>query len=321
MAKNTHKEPLPTWVRPKSRFRQKLGRFFLHLLGWTGIAVLYYIAFSFFFDTPAEYTQKASMRNLEREYEQLSERYDTLDLALQNAIERDKNVFRILFESELYDFNAEADEARWEEYDNLLEKNRKSLSGELVARTSKLEKDFNALLASYGRMEAKLAEIGSDADYIPSIQPVINPDLTLLTASYGMRMHPFYRTLSSHQGVDFTVPEGSSVFATADGTVKDIITRQSSSGRTVIIDHGNGYETHYNHLSSTGSLRKRQRVRRGDIIAYSGNTGLSLAPHLHYEVWHNGIRVNPIYYFFMELSPSDYQRMIRVAESGMQSFD
>ena len=261
------------------------------------------------------------MRNLEREYEDLANRYDTLENVLQNVIDRDKNVFRILFESDLYDFDSESDEARWNEYERLLDKSQRELSRELVARTDKLSKDFEQALASYERMESKFIETGSAADYIPSIQPVINPGLTLLTASYGMRMHPFYRTLYSHQGVDFTLPEGSSVFATADGKVKDIITRRSSSGRSVIIDHGNGYETHYNHLSSTGNLRKYQTVRRGDIIAYSGNTGLSLAPHLHYEIWHNGMRVNPIHYFFMELSPSEYQRMLRIAESGMQSFD
>lgn len=321
MGKKKKQEPLPTWVQPKPRFRQKLGRFFLHLLSWIGIAVLYYIAFSFFFDTPNEYALKASTRKLEHEYKDISERYDSLERVFQNVVERDKNVFRILFESEPYDFDKDADETRWAEYEKLLGKSQKELSRILSQRTVKLENNFDKLFSSYGTLRDKLVEMGTETDNIPSIQPVINSDLTLLTASYGMRMHPFYRTLSSHQGVDYTVPEGSPVFATADGTVKDIITRQSSSGRTLIIDHGNGYETRYNHLSGTGTLSKRQKVRRGDIIARSGNTGLSLAPHLHYEVWHNGIRVNPIHYFFMELSPADYQRMLRIAESGMQSFD
>lgn len=321
MGKKKKQEPLPTWVRPKPRFKQKLGRFGLHLLGWIGIAVLYYIAFSLFFDTPTEYALKASTRKLEYEYNDIADRYDSLEQAFQNIVERDKNIFRILFESEPYDFDKDADEARWTEYENLLDKNQRKLGIILSERTEKLEKNLNTLLSAYGSFQEKVSLLDSQTDYIPSIQPVINPDLTLLTASYGMRMHPFYRTLSSHQGVDYTIPEGSSIFATADGTIKDIITRQSSSGQTVIIDHGNGYETRYNHLSSTGTIRRGQKVRRGDIIARSGNTGLSLAPHLHYEVWHEGIRVNPIHYFFMELSPADYQRMVRIAESGMQSFD
>jgi hypothetical protein len=101
--------------------------------------------------------------------------------------------------------------------------------------------------------------------------------------------------------------------------VKEIATR-STAGRTIVIDHGNGYETSYSHLLAV-NVRRGQEVRRGDIIGLSGNTGLSIAPHLHYEVRHNGMRVDPIHYFFMELSPVEYQRIIRIAQSGMQSFD
>ena len=135
-----------------------------------------------------------------------------------------------------------------------------------------------------------------------------------------MRSHPSDKTLRSHQGGDYTIPEGSRVFATADGTVREVAQRNSTSGQTVVIDHGNGYETSYNHLSKI-NVRKGQQVRRGDIIALSGDTGLSLAPHLHYEVRYNGMRVDPIHYCFMELSPTEYQRLMRIAQSGMQSFD
>ncbi|MBQ5639243.1 MAG: M23 family metallopeptidase, partial [Alistipes sp.] len=131
---------------------------------------------------------------------------------------------------------------------------------------------------------------------------------------------PFYKTLQSHQGVDYAIPEGSRVFATADGVVKEIKLRNSTSGQTVVIDHGSGYETLYSHLSKI-SVRKGQQVRRGDIIALSGDTGLSLAPHLHYEVRLGGMRVDPIHYFFMELNPTEYQRLMRIAQSGMQAFD
>ncbi len=320
MGKRKKRQPLPSWARAPKRLGRRLGRLFLHLLGWIGIAVLYYIAFSFFFDTPAEYAMKTSTREMEKEYEALAQRYDSLSVALGNIVERDRNVFRILFESEPYDFSSATEPGSLSEYEKLLTKDTKALSKDLQAMTGELEKKLTTLINSYGRMREELTEAGTAADFIPSIQPIINPDLTLLTASYGMRIHPFYKTLSSHQGVDFTIPEGSRIFATADGTVKDAIIRRSSSGTTVIIDHGNGYETHYSHLDKV-NVRKGQKVRRGDIIALSGNTGLSLAPHLHYEIWHNGMRVNPIYYFFMELSPAQYQRILQIAESGMQSFD
>ncbi|WP_337507907.1 M23 family metallopeptidase [Alistipes ihumii] len=135
-----------------------------------------------------------------------------------------------------------------------------------------------------------------------------------------MRIHPFYKSLAAHQGVDYTVSEGSRVFATADRRIKEIITKRTSSGNTVVIDHGNGYETVYSHLGKIYA-RRGDRVRRGDIIAQSGNTGLSLAPHLHYEIRHNGMRVDPIHYFFMELDYEEYQKIVKIAQTGMQSFD
>ncbi|MBQ5701547.1 MAG: M23 family metallopeptidase, partial [Alistipes sp.] len=110
------------------------------------------------------------------------------------------------------------------------------------------------------------------------------------------------------------------IFATADGKVKDVLGRTSTSGITVVIDHGNGYTTSYSHLQKA-KVKRRQKVRRGDIIALSGNSGLSLSPHLHYEVRYEGVRVDPVHYFFMELTPDEYQKIIRIAQSGMQSFD
>ncbi|MBQ4540603.1 MAG: M23 family metallopeptidase, partial [Alistipes sp.] len=184
---------------------------------------------------------------------------------------------------------------------------------EMSAKTDELE-------ASWRRIKELGDGLGDKSRNIPSIQPVLNKQLTLLTAGYGTVLNPFYRTPQSHQGVDYTVAEGSSVFATADGVVREISDKSSTLGKTIVIDHGNGYKTSYSHLLST-LVRRGQRVQRGDVIALSGNSGLSLAPHLHYEVRYNDLRVDPIHYFFMELSPDEVQRIIRIAQSGMQSFD
>ena len=219
-------------VHRRKTFWNNVTRVVIQLFVWTGAAVLYYFAFSIFFDT-------------ERAVADLADSYDRMAAAIDSCAYRNR---------------------------------------------------------------------------IPAIQPIINKQLTLLTTSYGMRINPFQKVLRSHQGVDYAIPEGSRVFATADGTVKEVSLRNSTSGQTVVIDHGGGYETLYSHLGRIG-VRRGQRVRRGDIIALSGNSGLSLAPHLHYEVRCNGMRVDPIHYFFMELSPDDYQRMMRIARSGMQSFD
>ena len=310
----------PPWFDRRRHFRQNVIRVVIHLFGWIGIAVLFYIGFSFFFDTPLEYRMKESTSKLKSEYETLNQRYDSVEKVLGNVIERDRNVFKILFEAEPYDLDEQYESRHWVDYEKLLEKNNKELGNEFFSKSRTLEKRISSLKKSYEALEQKIAENRDGTDHIPAIQPVINKELTLLTASYGLRIHPFYKSLTSHQGVDYAIPEGSRVFATADGRIKDVVRRRSSSGLTVIIDHGNGYETEYRHLSKI-NVHKGQNVRRGDIIALSGNTGLSLAPHLHYEIRHKGMRVDPIHYFFMELSPAQYQKMIRIAQSGMQSFD
>ena len=300
--------------------KQKAIRITFHVLVWFGAAILYYVGFSLFFDTPVEYELKHSTDQLRDEYTRLEARYDSLRTVMENVSERDRNVFRILFESDPYDFDSEYERKQTATYENIFNRSSRRLKRELRERVAEMETRLDELNDTYLDLQARIDSAGSRCDNIPSIQPVINKQLTLLTASYGMRIHPFYKTLQSHQGVDYTIPEGSRVFATADGTVREVAQRNSTSGQTVVIDHGNGYETSYNHLSKI-NVRKGQQVRRGDIIALSGDTGLSLAPHLHYEVRYNGMRVDPIHYFFMELSPTEYQRLMRIAQSGMQSFD
>ena len=307
-------------LRRRRRRKQRIIRATVHLFVWLGMAVLYYVGFSVFFDTPFEYQMKHSTDRLRREYEALSARYDSLSTVLGNLSERDRNVFRILFESEPYDFDSEHEQRQSSTYEKIVGRSTRQLKRELRERVSEMERQLETLNASYLELQARIDTAGRRCDNIPSIQPVINKQLTLLTASYGMRIHPFYKSLAAHQGVDYTVSEGSRVFATADGRIKEIITKRTSSGNTVVIDHGNGYETVYSHLGKIYA-RRGDRVRRGDIIAQSGNTGLSLAPHLHYEIRHNGMRVDPIHYFFMELTPTEYQRLMRIAQTGMQSFD
>ncbi len=307
-------------LRRRKRRRQNIIRGTVHLFVWIGMAVLYYFGFSIFFDTPLEYSLKHSTDKLRSEYETLESRYDSISEVIGNLAARDRNVFRILFESTPYDLDDEYASKQAATYETIIDRPTRQLRRELRQRTDALERQLDKLAGSYEALQAAIDTQGSATDNIPAIQPVINKQLTLLTASYRMRIHPFYKTLHSHQGVDYTIPEGSRVFATADGTVRDVAQRHATQGQTVVIDHGNGYETSYSHLSKI-NVRKGQSVRRGDIIALSGDTGLSLSPHLHYEVRHNGMRVDPIHYFFMELTPTEYQRIMRIAQSGMQSFD
>ena len=300
--------------------RQRVIRFTIQLFAWIGAALLYYVAFALLFDTPLEHRMRHSTDVLRSEYETLSARYDSLEMVLDNIAERDRSVFRILFESDPYDLNSEQSEERLALHEKTISKNKRDIIADLKQRIDNVNNRIATLESSWNRIKLLGDTLGEKSNRIPSIQPVLNKQLSLLTAGYGNLLNPFYRTLQSHQGVDYTVAEGSSVFATADGTVKEISDKSSTLGKTIVIDHGNGYQTSYSHLLST-LVRRGQKVQRGDIIALSGNSGLSLAPHLHYEVRFNGLRVDPIHYFFMELSPDEYSRIIRIAQSGMQSFD
>lgn len=309
-----------TETKKRRTRRQRVVRFFIRLFAWVAVIIIYYFSFSLLFDTPYEHKIRQSTKLLKEEYNRLSERYDSLEMVLDNITAREKGVFRTLFEADPYDLDVEQSEERVALYEKNVSKSKSQLSSDLEQKIRDLSQRADELENSWKRIKELGDNLGEKSKNIPSIQPVLNQQLTLLTAGYGTILNPFYRTLKSHQGVDYTVAEGSSVFATADGVVKEISDKSSTLGKTIIIDHGNGYKTSYSHLLSVG-VRRGQKVQRGDIIALSGNSGLSLAPHLHYEVRYNDLRIDPIHYFYMELSPVEYQRIMRIAQSGMQSFD
>ncbi|HBI81632.1 MAG TPA: peptidase M23, partial [Bacteroidales bacterium] len=141
-----------------------------------------------------------------------------------------------------------------------------------------------------------------------------------VASSFGMRIHPFYKVLKMHTGMDFTAPTGTEIFATGNGVVIEVKSAQRGYGNHVIIDHGFGFSTLYAHMSKI-DVRKGQRVKRGMVIGYVGNTGTSVAPHLHYEVRKNGQPVNPIHYYFNDLTPEQYERLVEIAAQPTQSFD
>ena len=300
--------------------RRKRRRRAFTALAWFGATVLYYIVFSVLFDTPVEHELRHSTDRVRAEYETLLEEYNSLSAAVDNIIERDKNIFNVMFESEPYNFDSEYNDQRANLHMALSSKSEKEMLNIFNSSISRLERTMKELERSYTELDTTVSTLGNKCSKIPSIQPVSNRNLTLLTAAYGRLMHPFYRTLKNHQGVDYAIPEGTPVVATADGRVKEIKGKSSTSGTTIVIEHDNDYSTSYSHLQSV-KVKQRQKVKQGDTIALSGNSGLSLAPHLHYEVLHNGMRVDPIHYFFMELTPEEYQRIMRIAQSGMQSFD
>ncbi|MBR4870635.1 MAG: M23 family metallopeptidase [Alistipes sp.] len=289
-------------------------------LSWVAMVVFWWVVISLTIDLPMEHKLRHSTDDLRTEYKRMSERYDSLSYVLDNVVRRDENVFRKLFESNPYDLTADVNQERIVLYERLVEMDNDELTKLLDKKLQNAAKQESEILRSYEDLRYNISSGVLSIDYVPAIQPVNNKQLTLLAAGKKPLINPFHRTMREHHGVDYLVPEGTAVFATADGVVKSLSEKNTSHGKAVTISHGNGYETSYSHLLDI-RVKKGQKVKRGDIIALSGNSGLSFVPHLHYEVIYNDTRVDPVHYFFLELEPDEYQQMIRIALSSMQSFD
>lgn len=292
----------------------------VHLLLWIASVTLFYVLLSIFVDMPAETELRNTNNKLNSEYNKMSERYEELTEVMDNVVARDENVFRKLFESNPYDLTIDDDEERIALHESLMDLDNDELLSELNNKLQSAENDKDALTRSYEDMMYAHETTSLSIDCIPAIQPVNNRQLTLLAAGKKPLINPFHRTMREHHGVDYLIPEGTAVFATADGTVQSLSEKNTTHGKAITIDHGNGYQTSYSHLLDI-RVKRGDKVKRGDIIAMSGNSGLSFAPHLHYEVIFNGTRVDPVHYFFLELNAEEYQRIIRIALSSMQSFD
>lgn len=301
------------------RLKRRTMRFLIHLLVWMGIAVLYYFIFSLFFDTPIEYEVRKSNRELDKQYQSLYNKYDSLLTVIDNVVERDKNVYSMLFESAPFDDIQKSGNVAYN--DKLLSMTNNELAEIYFEKSESMIKSVTKETNRFALLIDTMTRIGVELNNIPSIQPVNNKELTKLAASYGMRIQPFHKTMTSHQGIDYAIPENTRIYSTADGVVSEVNNSSSQGqGINITIDHKNGYKSFYAHLNKV-LVRKGEKVNRGDIIAYSGNTGLSFMPHLHYEIVYNGRRVDPINYFFYELTPYENYRLQNIALIGMQSLD
>ncbi len=191
-----------------------------------------------------------------------------------------------------------------------------SIAGQLnnlSLRIAYQEKSYNEINGLIKDKEKLLAAI-------PAIQPVSNKDLTRVASGFGTRIDPVYKVNKFHAGLDFTAPQGTPIYATADGVVKESDYNAGGYGNHVVINHGFGYETLYGHMVRI-KARNGQKVKRGEVIGYVGSTGKSTGPHCHYEVHRNGQPVDPVYYFYNDLTPEQYDRMLKLAAAGNQSFD
>lgn len=280
------------------------------------VCVIYYFLFSWLFDTPLEHELKQSTERLRAHVQELQGRYDTLEAVMMDLQKRDSAVFGMVFEATPYTISQISDE-----FENPYENDDiSSLGNMFMERAAAMKRRIAAQDSLFDTIIFRFVSEPSVINHIPSIQPVNNPKLRLLATSFGSRVNPFYKSRTMHKGVDYAVPVGTAVFATADGVVSRVEMGGTTTGTSVTIDHGDGYETFYAFLSRS-SVRVGNRIRRGDIIAFSGDNGLSYAPHLHYEVRRNGNPVNPLDYMFLEIGPDNINEFKEIASHAMQAFD
>ena len=232
---------------------------------------------------------------------------------------RDDNIYRAIFETDPYpdhkrQLGTGGNSMKYKKYENME-------YGDLVIEISKKIELIEKKLASQSKSFDQVFDLTKEKQKmiksIPSIQPVSNRDLTRIASGFGLRMHPIYKILKMHKGMDFTAPIGTEIYATGDGVVERV-GWVGGYGKTIMINHGFGYKTRYAHCSKY-KCRKGQKVKRGDLIGFVGNTGQSTGPHLHYEVFKNKKQINPVNFFFNDLSTEEYDKVIEISSRPTQS--
>lgn len=281
--------------------------------------LLFYIARTYF-PSPAESALKEENEQLLLKYELLSKQMDNVSEVLKILQERDDKMYRLVFEAEPI-----ADEIRKggvggaQKYRDMLEAGLKqeALIINSFKRLDQLKRQMYVQSKSYDEIVKMHAEKEKRLASMPAIRPVADNDLTMFISGYGMRMHPIYKVRKFHSGCDFSAPTGTPVYATGDGLVR-MADYDGGYGKCIEIDHGFGFVTKYAHLSAY-TVKVGQKVKRGQMIGRVGNTGTSVSSHLHYEVIKNGQKVNPIGYFFNDLSPEQYTKMLQIAAQDRPS--
>lgn len=294
-----------------------LGFLTLSLLLSVGI----FYAYTVYFESPEEAQLRKENDELLMYYEILSKDLDQTNKMLSSLQDRDDNIYRVIFGVEpLPDEIRKAGTGGSNKYKDLLDKGLER--GELIVnnheRIAQLKKQMYIQTKSYDdilKMAKSKEEMWAS---IPAIQPVSNKELKRLSSGFGNRLDPVYKTLRMHYGVDFSLEVGTPVYATGDGIIKFTKTGFSGYGKQIEVDHGFGYVTKYAHLDKF-VVKPGQKIKRGDLIAYSGNSGKSTAPHLHYEVELNGKKIDPVNFFSKDLSAEEYEEILRLASLENQA--
>jgi len=301
--------------------RVKLLRFFGFIAtALVTAAIIVWFGFRYI-GSPNEKLLRRQLDDYEYNYSLLSKQVEDLQQQMVELEKRDNHVYRAIFEANPVPDSARAKKIENSQEitlvsrlnDNELIQSMSSQLQNLFSRVSYQEKSYEEIDEMIRNKEKLLASI-------PAIQPVSNKQLNAIASGFGTRIDPVYKVEKFHAGLDFAAPQGTPIYATANGKIKEAGFDEGGYGNHVVVDHGYGYETLYGHMVRIKARRGRS-VKRGEVIGWVGNTGKSTGPHCHYEVHKNGTPVDPVYFFYNDLSPDQYDRMLKLAAASNQSFD
>lgn len=274
-----------------------------------------------FFPSPNEKKLLDQIDFLEKQNTKINKDVDNIITDLYTLRERDATIYRSIFQRE------PLPESIWKVglvdstyLDNLSQYDNEKMLSDIVKKVQRIKQNIETQSVSYNEITALIERKNEMLSSIPSIQPVANKNLKYIASGFGMRIHPIYKVLKMHTGIDFTAPIGTVIYATGDGNVDIAANAGSGYGNEVVINHGYGYKTRYAHMSVI-SCRRGKSVKRGEIIGKVGNTGASVGPHLHYEVEYNNVKVDPALFFFNDLSDKQYEEMLRISSAEGQQFE
>ena len=282
--------------------------------------LIFFIAFQYI-DSPKEKYLRQQYDDLKENYSVFMERIKELEMQMDEIENRDNNVYRSIFGS-----NPIPDSVRIKDMEKKNEVKLVQQMGEtdlvvgIAAQLNNLSLRSAYQVVSFDAIGNMIKNKEKLLAATPAIQPVSNQNLNRIASGFGYRIDPVYKERKAHMGLDFTAPQGTPIYATADGVVRDAGFNTGGYGNRVVINHGFGYETVYGHMYRI-KARVGEQVKRGEVIGYIGNTGKSTGPHCHYEVHRNGIAVDPIYYFYNDLTPAQFDRILKMAAASNQSLD
>ena len=294
-----------------------LGIFSMTILMAIGLLFLY----SSYFESPKELILRNEVAELEFYYDKLNKDVEVLSTILNNIEQRDDNIYRVVLGAQPIEKSIRnAGVGGADRYADIREKDIQH-DALVIALHEKVDK-LRRKLYIESKSQDEVVQLAENKEKlfaaIPAIQPISNKQLIALASGFGQRIHPVYKVKKMHSGIDFAAEIGTPIYATADGKVTKVDVKFSGYGKMIEIDHGFGYASRYAHMHEF-NVRTGQNIKRGDLIGYVGNTGLSTAPHLHYEVLINGQQVDPVHYFFNDLSPSEYEKILELASTENQS--